>query len=189
MIDRAHFFATVREHFGALNQSQVDGFGTILDGWERQKDFGDRRWLAYMLATAWHETACTMQPIEEIGKGRGRAYGHPAGRWHKVYDGRGDVQLTWEANYRKASAELAKHGISVDLDRYPERALEPAIAFAIMLYGMAGGWFTGKKLGDYFGSRAEIPSAAVEARRIINGQDRAVIIAGYHRAFVVALTP
>ena len=35
----------------------------------------DLRWLAYMLATTFHETARTMQPIEEYGKGKGKTYG------------------------------------------------------------------------------------------------------------------
>ena len=82
MIDRDKFFGRVRvmPFGGALHQGQVDGCNAILDAWEARPAFTDLRWLAYMLATAKWETAHTMQPIEEIGKGRGRPYGVPTVR-------------------------------------------------------------------------------------------------------------
>ena len=43
---------------------------TILNEWEENLPNADDRWLAYMLATAFHETARTMQPIREFGAGR-----------------------------------------------------------------------------------------------------------------------
>jgi putative chitinase len=141
-----------------------------------------------MLATTFHETARTMQPIREIGHGRGRAYGHPAGPWHQVYDGRGDVQLTWERNYLHATQRLRALGVigdDVDLARSPDLALRPDIAAAIMIHGMREGWFTGRKLADSFGDHA---TDWIGARRIINGLDCAAKIAGYARAFFAALT-
>lgn len=76
-IDRDRFFGLARGNpfSGRMTQDQVDGCNAILDGWEARPDFTDRRWLAYMLATAKWETAHTMQPIEEYGKGRGHSYG------------------------------------------------------------------------------------------------------------------
>ena len=56
---------------------------------------------------------------------------------------------------------------------------------SILFYGMIEGWFTGKKLADYFGGGRY---AAVNARRIINGTDKAATIAGYHAVIVDALT-
>ena len=172
---------------GHLYQSQVEGIGAILSEWERLQPAGDPRFVAYMLATAGWETAHTMRPVEEYGHGRGRAYGTPAGPWHQVYDGRGDVQLTWEANYRKATQRLRAKGVigdDVDLEKTPALAMRPDIAAAIMLFGMLEGWFTGKKLADYFsGDRADW----VDARRIINGTDQAATIAGYGRAFYAGL--
>src|ERR1044071_1113225 len=109
-MNREAFFAAVRHapFDGRLSQLQVDGMNAILDAWEQRfsqssssavgrppPGTGDRRWLAYMLATTFHETARTMQPIREFGRGRGTRYG-------TTYYGRGFVQLTWEANYRKA---------------------------------------------------------------------------------------
>ena len=50
--------------------------------------------------------------------------------------------------------------------------------------GMIRGWFTGRKLLDYIdGDRRDY----VNARRIINGTDRAQVIAGYAMAFERAL--
>src|SRR5689334_14433111 len=97
LIDRDKFFGRVRVNpfGGRLSQQQVDGCNAVLDGWESRPDFTDRRWLAYMLATAKWETANTMKPVEEIGKGRGRAYGVPKANG-QIYYGRGYVQLTWD---------------------------------------------------------------------------------------------
>ena len=67
----------------------------------------------------------------------------------------------------------------------PALAMRPDVAAAILFYGMVEGWFTGKKLADYFGPGRNDP---VGARRIINGTDKAATIAGYHATFVDALT-
>jgi hypothetical protein len=66
-IDRNGFFGTVRETVfgGRLSKKQVMGCEAILDAWEHRTSTGDRRWLAYMLATTYHETAATMQPVRE----------------------------------------------------------------------------------------------------------------------------
>ncbi|MEE4406756.1 hypothetical protein [Enterobacter mori] len=57
--------------------------------------------LAYVLATTYHETAFTMQPIEEYGKGAGHPYGEPDPETGLAYYGRGYVQLIWKDNYQK----------------------------------------------------------------------------------------
>lgn len=73
---------------------------------------------------------------------------------------------------------------SEDLVKTPTLAMRPDVAAAILFYGMIEGWFTGKKLGDYFApGRAD----AVGARRIINGTDCDKLIAGYQAQFRVAL--
>lgn len=174
--DRPAFFTATRAHFGALKQDQVDGFNAVIDTFEKSGG-SDPRHLAYMLATCWHETACTMQPIREYGRGAGRKYGRPVNG--KVYYGRGFVQLTWDYNYRKAGEKLG-----VDLLGNPDKALDLAIAGQILHRGMIEGWFTGKRLSQYFSARTDDP---VGARRIINGTDKAALIAGHHRAFMAAL--
>lgn len=179
MIDRDKFFGSIRQHpFGGhLTDPQVAGTNAILDTWEYRGD-ADWRWLAYMLATAYHETAHTMQPIEEEGRGRGHKYGIPV-NGHAYY-GRGYVQLTWDYNYKKMGGL-----IGVDLIASPERALDPEVAALIMFEGMERGSFTGKKLSDYFDDDT---TDWVNARRIINGTDRARLIAAYATDFHDALT-
>lgn len=182
MIDRDRFFARIRANpfGGVMHQGQVDGLNAILDAWESREDMNDRRWLAYMLATAKWETAHTMKPIEEIGKGRRRPYGVPTvdGR---VFYGRGYVQLTWATNYAKMAALTG-----TDLVEHPELALDPKIAAIILFEGMKGGLFTGVGLPRYFSDAVDDP---VNARRIINGTDRAEEIAAIHHAFLAGLQP
>lgn len=181
MIDRDVFFARVREapFRGVMRQGQVDGCNAILDAWEARAGFVDRRWLAYMLATAKWETAHTMKPIEEIGKGHGRPYGVPTvdGR---VFYGRGYVQLTWATNYAKMAALTG-----ADLFSHPDLALDPEIAAVILLEGMKGGLFTGVGLPRYFNNAVDDP---VNARRIINGSDHAADIAAIHAGFLAGLS-
>jgi len=182
------FFDKVRATlFHALSANQVAGMKSILDAWDKLDPKSDHRFKAYALATAYHETAQTMQPIEEYGHGRGRAYGAPAGRWHLVYDGRGDVQLTWLANYQKATDKLHAAKLldpALDLVKDPSLALRPDVAAAVMVLGMRDGWFTGKRLGEFFTASESYP---VQARRIINGLDCAAKIAGYFTSFDAAL--
>lgn len=136
-------------------------------------------WLAYILATTYHETAASMQPIEEYGKGAGRPYGEPDPETGQIYDGRGYVQLTWKDNYQKAQDEVVdfrtmKH--DVPLVMQPDLAMTPWVAAQIAINGMAEGWFTGKKLSDYL---TDTMTDYVNARRIINGTDKAQTIAAY----------
>lgn len=180
MINRKFFFDTVRVRpfGGSMTQEQVDGCNAILDAWEARPDFKDWRWLAYMLATAKHETAHTMQPIEEYGKGQGQRYGVTVNG--HVYYGRGYVQLTWATNYAKMAALTG-----ADLVNHPELALDPKIAALIMFEGMKDGLFTGVGLPRYFNATTDDP---VNARRIINSTDRAQEIAAIHAAFLEGLT-
>lgn len=181
-MDRSKFYESLRARasgvFGtSISQSQVNGTEALLN--EGQSIGLPLRQLAYALATAYHETAHTMQPIEEYGKGKGRPYGKPAGPYGKIYFGRGFVQLTWLENYQHAGEVLG-----VNLVKFPEKALDLDIASEILFRGMMEGWFTRKKLSDYIsGDKADY----VNARRIVNGMDRAELIAGYAKAFETAL--
>ncbi len=136
---------------------------------------------AYVLATAYHETD-RFRAMEEYGEGEGRDYGEPVllirGKFAK-YHGRGFVQLTWLRNYAVMSGY-----IGVDLVNEPDRAKEPTIAAKIIWEGMIRGYFTGKGLADYINS-TEVDY--VSARRIVNGTDKAELIARYAEAFYDAL--
>lgn len=158
---------------------------------------------AYCLATAYHETAHTMQPIHEMG---GPAY------LHRMYDingnrpakarelgnttpgdgvkfaGRGYVQLTGKNNYSRATAKLRALGFDVDLLANPDAAMRPDVAATIMVYGMIEGWFTGRKLPD------DLPRVGpgttrqfVLSRDIINGTDKDDEIAAYAVDFQTGL--
>ncbi len=190
-MNRQIFFNEIRRTiFGSLTKSQVDGINFKLDAFDKA-GIKDNRWRAYMLATSYHETARTMQPIEEYGKGRGKPYGQklrhdrkPYAFPDKLYYGRGDVQLTWYENYEKMGKLLG-----IPLLEQPELALNPEISAKIMIEGMTKGKsgrgdFTGASLENYFNSTKDDP---VNARKIINGLDRASLIAGYHRDFLQAI--
>lgn len=125
-----------------------------------------RNQAAYVLATAYHESAHTMKPVREYG-------GEPYLRKKKYYPyvGMGYVQLTWKANYEKASRKLG-----VDFVTNPTLLLKPEYAAKILVIGSRDGWFTGKKLSDYITLQK---SDFKGARRIINGTDRASDIAKY----------
>lgn len=179
MIDKKEFFKQIRPLFKKLSKKQVEGIEAIIDKWEAL-GLTDLRHLAYMLATTFHETARTMQPIAEYGKGTGRKYGKP-GKHGQVAYGRGYVQLTWDFNYEKADDELGLGGMLIaDYNL----ALQPDIAAAIMFRGMQEGWFTGKKLSQYFNDKK---TDFWNARRIVNGTDEATKISGYGRTFWAAL--
>jgi putative chitinase len=182
MINRKFFFDQARSTLfgGHIQQGQVDGMNAILDYWEDKLSEDDDRWLAYALATTFHETAFTMQPIEEFGKGRGHPYGEPDPETGQTYYGRGFVQLTWKFNYQKLGDLL-----HVDLVHHPQLALQLDIATRILFAGMIGGLFTGKKLGDFFNHNED---DWVNARTIINGHDHAGQIAQYGHKFYAAIS-
>jgi len=189
-MDLKIFFNEVRDHVfgGSMYQGQVSGCEAILDAWGKHAPNSDPRFIAYSLATAFHETARSMAPVRELGQGRGRAYGNPTGQYRQIYYGRGYVQLTWEYNYATATRSLLRHGLvsgDINLVRNPDLAMRPDIAAGVLVFGMLEGWFTGRKLVDYFsGTRSDW----VDARVIINGHDRAALIASYGMAFYHALS-
>ena len=136
-----------------------------------------RNQAAYVLATAYWETNRTVSPVIE-------AY-WMSEKWRKEnlryypWYGRGYVQLTWEANYRKAGAK-----IGVDLLKDPNAALRTDVAVSVLVLGMVEGWFTGKRLSDYItDGRADY----LNARRIVNGMDKASVIASIARGYEAAL--
>ena len=129
-----------------------------------------RNQAAYVLATAYWETARTMKPVREYG---GETYLRK--KRYYPYVGMGYVQLTWRYNYQKASDKLG-----VDFVRYPKKLLNPEYAAKILVVGSKEGWFTGKRLDHYITLRK---SNFKSARRIINGTDKAGTIAGIAKTY------
>ena len=184
MIDRIFFFAQIRKLFGKLSRSQVDSLNFLIERFEESKALTRLSEFAYILATIYHETACTMQPIQERGGYNYFKYligklGIKTLAEANKYKGRGYVQLTGKINYMNFSELLG-----IDLMAKPEDAQLPETAWKILELGMTKGLFTGKKLSDYINSRG-IDFA--QARRIINGTDRMHQIAGYASIFYDSL--
>jgi len=116
----------------SLENSEVEGLNAILDACKGLT----AAQTAYCLATAYHETAHTLQPIKEMG---GNAYftrmydvqgarpdvakrlGNTLPGDGAKYAGRGYVQLTGRANYAKAGQKL---GLGEALLFSPDRAME-----------------------------------------------------------------
>lgn len=206
-MDRAKFFAAVRPSLfaGRLSQNQVNGMEAILDAWQARPF--DTRWLAYMLATAYHETDNTMCAISEnlnysaaglratfpkyFTAAQATAYARQPQRIanrayaNRMGNGREASGDGWRYRGRglvqiTGHDNYAKYGIADD----PDKALDPQKAVEILFDGMTNGRFTGKKLADFFSATG---TDWVGARKIINGTDRAADIAGYAKKFLAAL--
>lgn len=185
-IHRPTFFREFREAFGPLRQDQVDGLNATLDAYE-QDPFVDIRHFAYYLATKKLECANTWRAIKEYGTAAyfnsrygpqtrvGKTLGNTEPGDGAFYCGRGDVQCTGRANYTKATEKLG-----IDFVNHPDLMLVQANAYAVGKLFILAGWFTGKALGDYINETKDDP---VNARRTINGLDKAQQIAADYRTF------
>ncbi|WP_162651541.1 glycoside hydrolase family 19 protein [Lentilitoribacter sp. Alg239-R112] len=138
-----------------------------------------RNQAAYILATAYWETARTMRPVKEAYWVDGaEAWRKKNLRYYPWY-GRGFVQLTWEDNYIKAGKELG-----VDFTKNPDKVMEPKNSAYILVKGSMDGWFTGKKVSDYVTLKS---SDFRGARRVINGTDKRDQIASIAKQYDKAL--
>lgn len=186
------FFAYARRApFGnRLTKSQVSGMETLLDVWSREGTADDRH-LAYVLATVFHETGGRMVSVRETfatsdaqairrldaALAAGRLPQVRTPYWRQGWFGRGPVQVTHETNYRKVGQALG-----VDLIANPGLLLDPVVGARSVVVGMVRGLFVARQtLAKHFNATTDNPEAA---RRIVNGTDKASLIAGYHRAFL-----
>jgi len=176
-----HFFDAVRPMFGKLSQGQVDGMVKIIE--YGQARGVSRLWMAYIMATIYHETAKWMQPIREGARRYGPDYSDasarravkaifdkgiirtnyalPAGPYKKSYYGRGLVQITWYENY-------AKFGVA----KNPDAALDWDKALEITFDGMLKGMFRRNKSGPISLNIIRSTDDFTRARNIINGDVR-----------------
>lgn len=184
MINRKETYLQINKNFGKLSIKQVEGFEAIFNAYE-SFNVADRKKLSYILATVWHETGKTMQPIEEYGKGKKRKYGKRvwlSGKHYTdiphVFYGRGHTQNTWRDNYLKLTKANTK---GWDFVNNPNLLLKMEQSIWATFYAMINGLYTGKKLSDYFNKNK---NDAKGARRIINGSDKAILISLYHNKFL-----
>ena len=167
--ERKIFFDKVRKFpfRGLLTASQVDGINRVLNYAESHYPLIDDATLAYLLATDYHETGRKMVPVREGGGER-----YLRSKKYYPFVGEGLVQVTWEANARKFGAKA------------PGDCMTWPVALRALFDGCLKGMFTGRKLGDYINDKH---TDFINARRVVNGVDRATLIAGYAEAFMEAL--
>lgn len=196
------FFAALRRRnsgvFGtSLSQGQVRGTEALLDamiGWTVPHT-------AHVLAEVYHETGGGMMPVKETvypyskdknpsdatvisrldnAWAKGKLSWVKSPYWRDGWFGRGQIQITHEYNYRKASAL-----VGADLVRNPARALDLEISARIASEGCRSGMFTGLKLANFNGAKFD----HYNARAIVNGDKgkNGKKIADYAKAFESAL--
>ena len=194
--DYGAFYAFLRKNYmlgPKISDDEFEGCDNIIqacarDGWPVS-------YTAYALATAYHETAHTMQPIKELGgesyffrmydiRGNrpkvARQLGNIIAGDGAKFPGRGYVQLTGRDNYVKATKVLRDMGYDVDLVANPDLAMDPLYAAIIMVTGMRDGWFTTRKISDDLPRRGPATLGQfVLSRDVINGKDKDDEIAAY----------
>jgi murein DD-endopeptidase MepM/ murein hydrolase activator NlpD len=209
-IDRDFFFSKIKPElshassFGKTARHEIpqltaDHYNELFDAWDADAALTDLRWLAYILGTAYHETGYVVRPIRETGrdneadvvrlleaayeKGRiKKRYWLPQENGQRFY-GRGFVQLTWADNYKRVGQAI---GLGTALYDRADMALDRPPSVKIIYKGMIDGLYTpGHTLPRYFapGRTAEW----VNARRIVNGYDKAEQIADYAKTYLAAL--
>jgi len=210
LINRKKFYDAVRKSpFGGhMAPGQVAGMEVVLNTWEKvYRVRTSVPQLAVILATDYHESGHTMQPVKEFG---GTSY------FMKMYDktgarpkiaaalgnteigdgakfpGMGYVQCTGRGNARKATKrmrELNLIGDDINFERNPEYLMLPKYAVHVLFLGMEEGWFTGQTLDKIVDDKidGDEHADAVRSRKIVNGTDRAELIAGYATAFLNAI--
>lgn len=182
----AAFFDAIRASLfgGRLRQSQVDGIDALLATADEYKTTPEQT--AYILATAYHETGRAMQAVTERGSnayftkydGRKTLGNDQPGDGFR-FRGRGHVQLTGRRNYKRMGEKIGE-----PLERAPDLALDPEISAQVMFSGMLDGDFTGARLDRYITAKR---CDFINARRVVNGTDRAATIADHAAKFLAAL--
>lgn len=190
----------VRAIFGGkLTQEQVDGINIILETMDRDEfKVVDKRHAAYILATSFWETGRTMEAVKEKTDKTGEQY------FFRMYDikgsrpqvakrlgntipgdgikfaGRGQVQLTGRTNY----TNMGKY-LKLDLVNKPDLLLDTKISARVLVYGLLNGSFTGVSIKKYLTSTK---TDYVNARRVVNGVDKAEEIASIAKSFERAIS-
>jgi predicted chitinase len=182
LIDRKKFydnFPSAKLSKAKATESRKVGFEAIFDAWDEIEHFDIREWLAYALATTWHETGKRMQPVREgFANTDAQAYDRVAAYCHKKgidnyarrpkngmsYYGRGYVQLTHATNYVEMGKRL---GLGKKLYDNPDLAMQPGTAAkkSIMAYiSSFGRMILSKKSATIWDHALKTPCVLAEVR-------------------------
>jgi hypothetical protein len=155
LIDQDFLFQCVKKEFFSkgLEELQSQSIKAFVNDWDSRPKSKDLRWLAYILATAYHET--NLKPVREGYKETDAearkhlkwlkknvmkfiTYDKPDPVTGEVYYGRGFAMLTRADNYKKIGKVI---GMGDRLYKNPDLALKPDIAAKILTTGMISGAF------------------------------------------------
>lgn len=190
------FFNRYGEQFEPLTDDGKAVLTMLFSLIDKDKGMTDVRHVAYTLATIKWETANTFKPITELGTDEdlekkygpatavGRTLGNTEPGDGSRYKGRGYLPLTGKRNYQRVNELLGLVGTESDLVKYPEKALEPQIAYRVTAAIMSQGFATGKKLGDFINNQN---TDYTNARKIVYGLDHAAEIADSAKKFEMIL--
>ncbi len=134
----------------------------------------DRRQIAYIVATAQHETDNFATSREYDGANQAIRNGYGGG---ENYYGRGYVQVTHDRNYDRMATTLGDPRIRTNPDIV---AQEATLGAQTTVVGMSRGLYTGVGLDRYINSQN---ADYTDARAVVNGTDRAAHIAGLARTW------
>lgn len=193
----ASFKKEYKKILGPLSKESEDALNTLLKEIEADKDLTEPAEIAYVLATVWHETWQAKRNIrfapclEYYGGSRqeeyfencygcetpkGKKLGNVAKGDGAAFRGRGYVQITGKDNYARVSKAMGEGDFLIQC---PWAAAVNPFAYKILSLGMRKGLFTGKKLSDFNEKGGGYDF--VGARKIVNGKDKADVIAGHAR--------
>lgn len=186
------FFAPVRKtlYSGNLPQSAVTAFNAMYtEGMARKLSLAQ---IAYVMATPYREVGSHLIPIEEDFELRNRSsYGTRTG-WNSdgtqntrqpyaglYYYGRGWPQLTFCDNYIRMGKRLG-----LPLAEQPQLLLQLHVSCLVSFEGMQYALFTKYRLSDFInGDKRDY----VGARKIVNGEDHAALVASYAECIYTGL--
>lgn len=216
MIDNKKFFEKYKQQFGPFSTEQFNGLQRLIEYINTDKHITDSRWVAYILATIYHECARTWQPIKEKGHREyfikrygsqtkvGKSLGNDTPEEGAIYHGRAYVQTTGESNYEMAEKVLRSEypevverfekrtGKKFDLTAgdQPNDMADPdnLLDAEIAYYAMSVSVRKGLYTGVGLGRFINGAKCDfINARKVINGLDCAAAVADYAAKFLTCL--